>query len=106
MRRGENKTASSGNRYKMKSFVSGRGRERHKGEEVCFLVMELADGHALYEGVSETAQFITATPGLVSDEDMSLNEERESTRHAGLIHQLASQLKTSCTHFCCIVLYL
>lgn len=35
--------------------------------------MELAAGQALYEGVCTTAEFITVTAGLVTDEDMNLN---------------------------------
>ncbi len=59
MRRGENETASGDNRWRPQSdgrdeVVCLLEREREKGEEVyrqSCLLMELAAGQALYEGV-------------------------------------------------------
>lgn len=95
VRQGMNETASSDNRWRpgrdgSDEVVCLREREREEEEvyrQSCLLT-ELAASQTLYEGIWATAEFITVTVGLVTDEDMNLDTERESGWRVEQLYQL------------------
>lgn len=87
-------------RWQRWGHLSSGEEEREKEEEVyrrSCLQMELAACQTLYEGIWATAEFITVTAGLVTDEDMNLNMESESGWRAQS-YISRSQLKSPALH--------